>query len=94
MVDNPIHPKLQELLPKLDALEASLLANDPKMPVHLKEIHKYLLQFEELSHLLSEEQIATILDAQQRKLGVVLAEETKGKKGSSKIKGGVSADDL
>lgn len=90
----PVHPKLAELLPKLNALEASLLATDPQMPVHLKEIHKYLLQFEELSHLLSEDQIAIILEGQQKKLGVVLAEETKAKAKSGKIKGGVSADDL
>lgn len=78
----PEHPKLKELLPKLDALEKALLANDPKMPGHLKEIHKYLIQFEELAHLLSETDIAKILDAQQKIVGIKLAEETK--KGSSK----------
>lgn len=93
-MDTAENPKLKELLPKLDALEQALVDNDPKMPVHLKEIHKYLIQFEELSHLLKEEQIAVILEAQQRKLGVVLAEETKTKKPSGKIKGGVGADDL
>lgn len=86
------HPKLKELLPKLDALEAALLAADPKFPTHLKEIHGYLIQYEELAHLLSEQQIAIILEGQQKKLGVILAEETTKTKGS-KAKG-VTADDL
>ena len=88
------HPKLLELLPKLDALEKSLLTADPMMPVHLKEVHKYLIQFEELSHLLTEDQISIILEGQQKKLGVLLAAETAKTKGSTKIKGGVTADDL
>lgn len=87
------HPKLAELLPKLDTLKKSLDDKDPKMPQHLKEIHKYLIQFEELAHLLSEEQIAIILSGQQIQVGVVLAAETKAKeKKGSKDK--ISADDL
>lgn len=90
----PKHPKLLELEPKLKALEDALLKVDPQMPFHLKEIHKHLIQYEELAHLLSEDQIAVILEAQQKKLGVILANETTKSKGNSKIKGGVSADDL
>lgn len=92
----PTHPKLAELLPKLDALQAALLAADPKMPQHLREIHNYLIQFEELAHLLKEDQIAVILSAQQKKLGIMLAEETKkGTGGGSRAKvKGVTADDL
>lgn len=90
------HPKLRELLPKLAQLEQALLSADPKFPTHLREIHKYLIGFEELAHLLSEDQIAVILDAQQRKVGIVLATETKKGtgKGSSKNLKGVTADDL
>ena len=91
----PEHPKLKELMPKLAALEQSLLDADPKMPLHLKEIHKHLIQYEELAHLLTEDQIAVILEGQQKKLGVILANETsKIKSGGAKIKGGISADDL
>lgn len=90
----PAHPKLAELEGKLSQLEASLLANDPKMPTHLREVHAYLIQFEELSHLLKEEQIAVILDGQQRKVGIILAEETTKAKKTTKIKGGIGADDL
>lgn len=92
----PKHPKLLELEPKLAALEAALLAADPKMPTHLREIHSYLIQFEELAHLLTEDQIAIILDAQQRKVGIILAEETKKGRGPNAKgkKETVTADDL
>lgn len=95
MAETPViveHPKLKELLPKLDALEQALLAADPKFPTHLKEIHGYLIQFEELAHLLTEQQIAVILEGQQKKLGIILAQETTKTKGA-KAKG-VTADDL
>jgi hypothetical protein len=90
------HPKLAELLPKLKQVEDALLAADPKLPNHLKEIHKYLIQFEELAHLLSEEQISVIMDAQQKVTGIRLAQETaKGTgKASAKSLKGVTADDL
>lgn len=92
----PLHPKLAELLPKLKQLEDALLASDPQMPVHLKEIHKYLIQYEELAHLLSEEQIAVILEGQQRRVGIILATETRKGTGGSSAKNlkGVTADDL
>lgn len=94
LLGTPIHPKLPELLPKLAALEEALLVNDPKMPGHLKEIHKYLIGFEELSHLLSEDQIAVILEGQQRKLGVMLTEETKVKTSKGRALKKVTAEDL
>lgn len=89
-------PQYKAFLPKLDALEKALLAADPKMPTHLREIHAYLIQFEEISHLLTEEQLAVILAANQKKLGVSLAEETKGNKGGSSRNAlkNVTADDL
>lgn len=92
--NTPVHPKLAELEPKLKALEDALLSADPKMPQHLKEIHKYLIQFEELAHLLTEEQMAVIVDGQQRIVGIKLADETKKQKNGTKIKGGVTANDL
>ena len=79
------HPQLAVLIGKLTSLEQMLVDNDPKMPVHLREIHKSLIQFEELSHLLSEEQIAVIIEAQSKKVGVVLQAETTKKKTSGKV---------
>lgn len=83
--------QLELLLPKLTALEQALLDRDPKMPTHLREIHKSLVQYEELSHLLTEEQIGIIVSAQCQQVSVTLAQETKASKGSKKK---VTADDL
>lgn len=88
------HPKLLELLPKLSALETALLAKDPKMPEHLREIHKYLIQFEELAHLLNEEQIAVILRGNQVQTGVILAAETTKTRGNKVKAGKIDASDL
>lgn len=93
MSSNPQVDKMNALLTQL---EQALVDKDPKMPNHLREIHKHLIQFEELSHLLTEEQIGVIITAQAGKLNVVLAEETKKSKGKSSASSlkGISADDL
>ena len=83
------------ILGQLTSLENALKTNDPKMPEHLKNIHKTLIQYEELSHLLSEEQIAVIVEGNQRKLGILLAAETTATKGSKgKSLKGITSDDL
>jgi hypothetical protein len=89
------HPQMTSLLVKIDDLAKALVNNDPKMPEHLKNIHRTLSQYEELAHLLSEEQIAVIIEGAQKKLGIILAAETT-KTGSGKGKSlkGVTADEL
>jgi len=95
MTSIPTHPQMPAVLEKIEILRISLLTADPKMPEHLKAIHRTLVQYEELSHLLSEEQIATILDGAQRKLGIILAAETTATKpGKGKGLKNVSAEDL
>jgi len=95
MTSIPTHPQMPSVLEKIEILRISLLTADPKMPEHLKAIHRTLVQYEELSHLLSEEQIATILDGAQRKLGIILAAETTATKpGKGKGLKNVSAEDL
>jgi hypothetical protein len=95
MTDSFTHPKLLGLQEKIKHLQNLLLADDPKMPGHLRAIHGELIQYEELSHLLNEDEIAIILDAQQKKMGITLAAETtkaiKSKSGGIK---NVKADDL
>lgn len=89
------HPQLAETIKKIDALQSALLANDPKIGDHLRAIHSHLSRFEEVTHLLPEEQITVLMDAAQRKLGLILAAETTKTKGSGgKSLKGVTADDL
>lgn len=67
------HPTGMRCLQKLQAIEEALLANDPAMKTHLAEIHKTLIQYEELVHLLSNDQIATVMKAQQKLTDTALA---------------------
>lgn len=73
---NPVH---QNFLQRLSDLEAALLARDPLMKTHLGEIHKHMIQYEEIANLLRPEEIAKIMAAQQQHTGIVLRAETLGK---------------
>lgn len=66
-------PQHAALLERLTFLENALLSQDPQMPKHLAEIHKLLIGHEELSHLLSDEEIAKIMQAQQLQTNTTLA---------------------
>lgn len=59
------NPANHKLLAKIDLLEQALLVQDPQMKTHLAEIHKLLISFEELVHLLPHDKIAKIMEAQQ-----------------------------
>ena len=59
------NPQHQEALNRIAQLQQALLAKDPMMPQHLKEIHKQLITYEELVHLLRPEDIGIIMAAQQ-----------------------------
>lgn len=73
---NPVH---QNFLQRLSDLEAALLARDPLMKTHLGEVHKHMIQYEEIANLLRPEEIAKIMAAQQQHTGIVLRAETLGK---------------
>jgi hypothetical protein len=81
---------------RLSLMAESLLNADPLLPVHLSAIHSALIQYEELVHLLSDEEIATLIAGQARHTGVQLISEiTKSSKASiSKRIPKASADDF
>lgn len=58
-------PQYEQIQQRLGFLETALNEQDPRIKDHLKEIHKMLIQYEELVHLLSEEEIGKILQGQQ-----------------------------
>lgn len=58
-------PQYEQLMQRLGFLEEALTTQDPQMKNHLKEIHKMLIQYEELVHLLKDEEIAKIMAGQQ-----------------------------
>lgn len=67
------NPQHQEALQRLAMLQQALLAKDPSMPMHLKEIHRQLITYEELVHLLKPEDIGIIMAAQQQHTNTTLA---------------------
>lgn len=89
--NTPLNHPVYQLDAKLTALETALVAADPLMPGHLKAIHKQLIQFPELIHLLKPEDIGGMMAAQKKYTGVRLVSE-KVAKASAKRK--VSVDDI
>ena len=60
---------------RLGLMRERLLQQDPMLPVHLSAIHGALIQYEELVHLLSDEDIKTLVAGQSKHVGVKLTEE-------------------
>src|SRR5688500_10628317 len=57
---------------RLLELEAALASRDPMIKNHLAEIHKHLIQYEEITHLLSDDEIAVLMKGQQIHTNVTL----------------------
>lgn len=93
-------PEVQVILDstfqKIHDIEGLLLARDPMLPGHLQAIHKNLSQYEELNHLLSDDQISRLLAGQRQVTGSVLITSSKSASKSSLTKQakGITADDL
>lgn len=79
----------------LASLEQALIAKDPMMPQHLRQSHSLLIQYPETVNLLSDEEIARLIDAAEihTKTEIVKAAAS-GKGGSSTRAKKVSASDL
>lgn len=80
----------------LGKIQEKLLQQDPLLPVHLAAIHQTLIQYEELVHLLSEDEIAILVRGQKKHAGVELVKTAITKKTAPKAvpRGQSIADDL
>lgn len=92
-LSNPIHASF---LQRISDLEAALLTRDPLMATHLKEIHKTMIEYEEISPLLSVEEISKIMAAQQTHVAVFLRQEVvkSSKAAASKKAAKVTLEDI
>lgn len=70
---NPVH---FAFLDRLKQVEETLLARDPMMKTHLLEIHKAMIQHEEIVNLLRPQEIAKIMAAQQTHTNMVLVRDS------------------
>lgn len=61
---------------RIEEMHSKMLEQDPLLPVHLSAIHGALIQYEELVHLLKDDEIKKLVAAQAKHVGVVLHQET------------------
>lgn len=81
---------------RIQQIGEALTKADPLLSVHLSAIHQALIQYEELVHMLSDADIATLIAGQIKHTGVSLAKEITGssKASVSKRIPKASADDF
>ncbi len=100
MTTTELSPEVQQIandtFQKIADIEAILLANDPLLPGHLAAIHRNLNRYEELNHLLTDEQIHKLIKGQSQVTGtVIVAQVAKSTKASNtRAAKGISASDL
>lgn len=70
-----------EVLNRLAEIEKGLEKVDPMIPVHMTHIHKTLAQYEELIHIIPEDQITTLMAGYQQWKKVKLTAEATEKRG-------------
>jgi len=69
-----------DVLDRLSKVETMLTTSDPMLPVHMKHIHSNLQKYEELVHILIDDQIHTLMAGMSRFRGISLAKEAVSKK--------------
>lgn len=81
---------------KIHEIEGMLLKNDPALPGHLAAIHKTMISYEDLPHLLSDEQIHILIKGQTQVTGTVLVQSSakQSKASITKAAKGITAADL
>lgn len=75
-----------DVMQRIEEIGAKLTEQDPLLPTHLAAIHRSLLEYEELVHVLSDEQIRTLIAGQKKHVQVQLVKEiTAGRKSTAKV---------
>ena len=74
------------ILSKIAELSQAIEENNPSIATYVKDIHRNLLQFPELVHILQPEQVLTIVKGIEQVNGEKIAEEAKPKARASKKK--------
>ena len=82
-----------EVKEKLAALEVAMLEDTPTMPTLLRDIHRQLKSDDTLVTLLSEEEIAILVNGLKQQTRTVIATKAV-KKGGTKAMSKITVDDL
>ena len=72
------------IISKIAELSQALEESNPSIATYVKDIHRNLLQFPELVHILKPEQVQTIVKGIEQVNGEKIAEEAKPKARASK----------
>ena len=72
------------IISKIEELSQALEESNPSIATYVKDIHRNLLQFPELVHILKPEQVQTIVKGIEQVNGEKIAEEAKPKARASK----------
>src|SRR6266404_3026500 len=86
----------EETWQKIHDIEAIMLRADPNLPGHLAAIHRNLSRYEELNHLLTDDQIHKLMKGQSQVTGtVIVATVAKSTKSSNtRLAKSIAASDL
>jgi hypothetical protein len=89
---SPDHPIFQ-VMERITKIQEKMVAQDPEIGTHLAAVHKMLGQYEELSHLLTPEQIGVLMQGLQKHttISLVVEDQKKGTRGKSKK---IGVDDI
>ena len=71
-----INPIYLSFYASLNHLKERLHDIDPELPDHMRSIHKSLRTYDELAHLLSDDEIRTILQSEKKHTGIELVKAT------------------
>ena len=82
------------IMEKIVALSQALEESHPSIATYVKDIHRNLLQFPELVHILKPEQVQVIVKGVEQVNGEKIAEDTKPKARATKAKSKESLSDL
>ena len=82
------------ILGKIADLSQALEESHPSIATYVKDIHRNLLQFPELVHILKPEQVQVIVKGIEQVNGEKIAEDAKPKARATKAKGKESLSDL
>ena len=82
------------IMGKIVALSQALELSHPSIATYVKDIHRNLLQFPELIHILKPEQVQTIVKGIEQVNGEKIAEDAKPKARATKAKSKESLSDL
>lgn len=96
VIPDTLKPVLDETFQKIHDIESLLLKSDPTLPGHLAAIHRNLTRYEELNHLLSDDQIRQLIRGQAQVTGTVIMQTVmkSTKAANTKMAKGITAADL